>query len=137
MFQPLQGGQPAQGAIDSEGNFKLSTYSPGDGAVTGRHRVRIVCYSLQNPDLKKSSPGDSLGELLIPERYTSFAQSGFEVSVLAQGNAPFLFRLESDNVSKEEAPAEEGSRSEEANAESSTDDGFEDRSTPDKDVVEK
>lgn len=100
-FQPAQG-QPAQGTIDSNGEFKLSTYRPGDGATPGRHHVKIACYSSQDPAEKanKSVPSESLGESLIPIRYTSFETSGLEVAVLAGGNKPFVFEL------KSEAPAQ-------------------------------
>ena len=46
MFQPPSG-QPALGEIQSDGTFSLSTYRPGDGAVVGRHKVRIACYESQ------------------------------------------------------------------------------------------
>lgn len=95
-FQPLQGGQPARGEIGADGRFVLTTNKSGDGAAVGRHRVKIVCYSQQDPALKDKAGGDSLGDSLIPERYTSFTRSGIEVSVLAQGNAPFVFNLEPD-----------------------------------------
>ena len=97
MFQPLQGGQPATGKITEGGSFSLSTYRLNDGAAVGRHRVRIVCYTSQDPSNQKPGPqGDSLGELLIPRRYANFSTSGIEVSVLAGGNAPFIFKLEED-----------------------------------------
>lgn len=96
VFQPVSGGQPASGSIDGDGKFILSTYSNGDGAALGKHRVRIVSYSSQDPKTKKEDgpQGDSLGELLTPQKYSSFATSGLEVSVLAGGNAPFVFKLD-------------------------------------------
>jgi hypothetical protein len=32
-------GKPASGPISSDGSFSLTTYSPGDGAVVGKHTV--------------------------------------------------------------------------------------------------
>ncbi|MGL4514996.1 MAG: hypothetical protein ACRCT8_18075 [Lacipirellulaceae bacterium] len=102
MFQPTQGGQPAQGTIDGEGKFVLSTYGKADGAAVGKHQVRVSCYTSQDPSLKDKSFGDSLGDLLIPAKYNSFSQSGIEVSILAQGNAPFVLRLEPEAPAPEE-----------------------------------
>jgi len=47
FFEPLQTGKSAlvgksgYGVADKEGAFVLSTYGDGDGAVVGRHRVRV------------------------------------------------------------------------------------------------
>jgi hypothetical protein len=114
-FQPIQGGQPARGDIDSEGKFVLSTYKEGDGAAVGRHRVKVAYYAKQDPAMAEQQAGDSLGDSLIPERYTSFAMSGIEVSVLAQGNAPFVFELKSDTPAEDaDGESEAASASEEA-----------------------
>ena len=48
--QPVEGasvvfvsdGPPAQGVTDSLGKFTLRTFSPGDGATIGQHRVTIT-----------------------------------------------------------------------------------------------
>lgn len=105
-FQPSHG-QPAQGAITTNGEFKLSTFRPGDGATPGRHQVKIACYSSQDPaeEAKKNAPSDFLGASLIPIRYTNFETSGLEVAVLAGGNKPFVFELKSE-------PPAENSKSE-------------------------
>ncbi len=39
--QGLEAGKPAIGLIQSDGSFKLSTYTDGDGAVIGEHWVTI------------------------------------------------------------------------------------------------
>ncbi len=99
IFQPIQGGQPAAGEIDSKGFFSLATYSKSDGAIVGRHKVRVVSYTSQDPNNpSKDSSGDALGDLLIPSRYASFATSGIEVSILESGNAPFIFKLNNENT---------------------------------------
>jgi hypothetical protein len=47
FFEPLQGeksslvGKQGFAFADAEGNFQLSTYGEQDGAVVGRHRVRV------------------------------------------------------------------------------------------------
>jgi hypothetical protein len=106
IFQP-QAGQAATGKIEPDGRFSLSTNQPDDGALVGRHRVRVMCYSSQDPSRAgDGSQGDSLGELLIPQRYTALASSGIEVMVLAGGNAPFIIKLEPEPPA-EVTPSEE------------------------------
>ncbi|MCA9239252.1 MAG: hypothetical protein KDA37_03595 [Planctomycetales bacterium] len=87
MFQNTHGGQPAIGDIESDGTFVLSTFTPGDGAIVGSHRVRVVCYSSQDPaKMALDGPaGDALGELLIPEKYSSLGASGLTAEVPAEG----------------------------------------------------
>src|SRR5262245_58967756 len=47
FFEPLQNGKSALvgkqgiGHAEEDGTFVVSTYDEGDGAVTGRHRVRV------------------------------------------------------------------------------------------------
>ncbi|MFO0791362.1 MAG: hypothetical protein U0805_18025 [Pirellulales bacterium] len=93
-FQPMRG-QPASGTIGPDGSFTLSTYRPGDGAAVGQHRVKITCYTSQDPAAKKDGPSESLGESLIPQQYTSSDTSGLTVAVLSGGNGPFVFELKS------------------------------------------
>jgi hypothetical protein len=50
-------GKPAQGLLDSEGEFELRTYEDGDGAVVGEHRVTV----LSNPDPMSGGDAKSLG----------------------------------------------------------------------------
>ena len=91
-FQP-PAGQPAQGDIQSDGTFALSTYKVNDGAVVGKHKVRIACYETQRPGTVKGPGEQSLGKLLIPEKYTFFDQSGFTADVSADRNEPFVFEM--------------------------------------------
>lgn len=99
VFQPISGGQPAIGRLSPDGSFVLGTYEKADGAAVGRHQVRVVSYTAQAPDhVVESRTADSLGDLLTPERYASFATSGIEISVLEDGNAPFIIKLKSGNA---------------------------------------
>lgn len=93
MFQP-DVGPPATGIIGPGGTFRLSTYAEGDGAVIGKHKVRITCFEGQRPGAPAPSPHEepSLGKSLIPRRYTVFSTSGLEREVKAD-NEPFVFRL--------------------------------------------
>ena len=93
MFQPASG-QPAQGQIQSDGTFTLSTYKEADGAVVGRHKVRITCYETEKPGFPRSPGEQTLGRLLIPEKYTFLDQSGLSADVSIDREEPFVFELE-------------------------------------------
>jgi hypothetical protein len=43
-------GRPAWGNIASDGAYRMSTYSPGDGAIIGEHWVTIVNSKEELPD---------------------------------------------------------------------------------------
>jgi hypothetical protein len=101
MFQGVAGGQPAAGNIQPDGTFELTTFNPGDGALVGSHRVRVVCYSSQDPANKALGPmGDSLGKLLIPERYTSLGASGLTADVPAEGIENYKIELQSKGTAR-------------------------------------
>ncbi|WP_197527711.1 hypothetical protein [Posidoniimonas polymericola] len=97
MFQAVSGGQPATGKIQEDGTFSLSTFGDDDGAIVGKHRVRVVCYSSQDPAVAAAAgpAGDSLGRLLIPEKYTSLGASGLTAEVPADGLSGHEIALES------------------------------------------
>ena len=96
MFQPVAGGQPARGEIQSDGTFILSTLSEGDGALIGKHRVRVMCNSVQSPQHSGEYDANAMniGALLIPRKYTQLSSSGLSAEVLPSGNGTFEFRLE-------------------------------------------
>lgn len=102
MFQAVSGGQPATGTIQQDGTFSLSTFSSDDGAIVGQHRVRVVCYSSQDPSRPEASgpAGDSLGQLLIPEKYTSLGASGLTADVPADGLSGHQIALESGKAGR-------------------------------------
>lgn len=92
FFQPSSG-QAAVGDIQPDGTFALSTYKQYDGAVVGKHKVRIACYESQRPGTVKGPGEQSLGKLLIPQKYTLFEQSGFTADVTVDRTEPFTFDM--------------------------------------------
>ena len=91
IFQP-DVGLPARGTIASDGTFRLSTHGNGDGAVIGRHRVRIACFESQDPAAPPLKPNEQprVGRSLIPRKYNNPGTSGLRVEVNSQ-NEPFVF----------------------------------------------
>jgi len=94
MFQ-AKSGQPARGIIQEDGTFELTTYEPGDGAHVGVNRVRVTQFASQSPKRRAENPDGepSLGELLIPRRYTRYETSGITVTVKPDGNRDVLISL--------------------------------------------
>lgn len=93
LFQPDKG-PLARGVIASDGTFRLSTYTDGDGAVVGQHRVQIVCCEFQRPGSEMAFQGEpDPGPSFIPEKYGSMHSSGLQVDVKLEGNEPLVFDL--------------------------------------------
>ena len=93
LFQP-EAGPPATGTIGADGSFELSTYSNGDGAVIGKHRVSISCFESQGPNAPPPDPDrePGRGKPLVPRKYLRPETSGLTVEV-KQDNEPFEFKL--------------------------------------------
>jgi hypothetical protein len=92
-FTP-ESGRPATGVTDASGNFTLSTFSSGDGAVPGKHKVAFAKSA--TGDLTKGPPmtipDPSAGGKPMPptgpetpfnSKYTNPDTSGITVDVLA------------------------------------------------------
>ena len=100
IFEP-EAGQYATGTIQPDGTFRMTTRGEGEGAPTGKNRVRFVCFANQDPSAKPAElengpmQGESLvmGAALIPEKYLSSATSGITVDVKPGDNEPLVFEL--------------------------------------------
>jgi len=100
LFEPAEGGVPARGSTDATGQFTLSTFARGDGALPGRHRVAISkmimegikadAFGLEDSSAAPASPPKSA----IPRRYADPATSSLEATV-EPGGANVEFSLES------------------------------------------
>jgi hypothetical protein len=72
IFQP-EAGKVASSTIKPDGTFELGTNKPGDGAIVGKHRVRVVSLSTQDPKFQaKEGQEIPTGKSLIPEKYNDF-----------------------------------------------------------------
>lgn len=94
VFQPSKG-QPAGGAVQPDGSFRLSTFSEYDGAIVGPHKVRVSCYASQRPSAKANKGGGeaTLGESLIPSQYGFADSSGLTADITPEGNDSLVFEL--------------------------------------------
>jgi len=56
IFVPA-GGRQSSGIIDGSGNFKLTCFEPGDGALVGKHQVQVIAsQAINNTTMKWYAP---------------------------------------------------------------------------------
>lgn len=99
VFEAVDQPLAAVGRTDGLGRFALRTFEAGDGAIAGRHRVRIEKLSEPPPALGPDGgpppaaiPAAPVSQL--PTRYTAFETSGFEAVVDPAGRNEFAFAME-------------------------------------------
>jgi hypothetical protein len=90
-FQP-DSGQPATGEIQSDGSYRLGTFSASDGAVLGHHRVMIIDNTADPTKIPGSSPGYVAPKDLVPRSYGQIDTSGLAVDV-AKARTTYDFDL--------------------------------------------
>ena len=80
MFAPVSvaEGQPRRSAVatfDTEGNFRATSFHPGDGLVPGEYQAAIECW--------KVAPGIGVPRAIsyVPDKFQSPATSGLKVTV--------------------------------------------------------
>ncbi|HVJ87627.1 MAG TPA: hypothetical protein VM452_18345 [Caulifigura sp.] len=104
LFVPTEPGPTAQANLTSDGQYVLTTYEPGDGAVIGNHRIMVISLaedgqnrpegSVELPVVSES--GDPIPLIsVIPERYGDDKTSGLTATVVA-GDNRFDFALTSE-----------------------------------------
>ena len=105
QFWP-ESGRPAQGQIQEDGAYTLTTFDPGDGAVLGKHTVTIEATKIHNPGRTASTideefvvfkdpnalKGKAVIERLVPERFSKPDTSGLTKEV-SRGDNPIDFDL--------------------------------------------
>jgi len=84
VFMPTESGPPAYGNIDPDGRYTLSTYSPGDGAVLGKHAVMITALEQLTP--AEAANPNRMPKMLIPAKYNDTKTSGLTADVRAGEN---------------------------------------------------
>ena len=93
-------GVQARGTIDEDGNFLLTTYTDGDGAVAGVHDCVVVQFVMaeEMKDFKPSVLG------VVHPRYASYSTSGLTVDIKADSSNDL--KLEVEGVKKVSAKEE-------------------------------
>lgn len=83
-FIPTVNGPSATGEIQSDGSYTLTTYSKGDGAIIGSHKVMVV--SMQDMAGRLPEERTPLPPPLVPDKYTNPATTPLTVEVKDQEN---------------------------------------------------
>ena len=94
-FSP-QNGRPATGSTNASGEFTLSTFAPGDGAVPGVHTVAIAPGASDAPPPMPGTPeaeNPRAAAASFPPRYSDPKQSGLTATVEEGGKNYFEFNL--------------------------------------------
>lgn len=79
-FRSMDNSRPlnARGEIDAEGNFELSTFELGDGAVAGRHQVVVAAPTRSD---RGESPDGPPTPAPLDTKFSSYETSGLEFVV--------------------------------------------------------
>lgn len=91
MLQPKDGGPVARGTIGADGTYSMAIDGK-PGAPIGVNQVRVTCFTSQRPGAD-SGGEKSVGDSLIPERYSRFSSSGLLVEVRPGENPPYDIEL--------------------------------------------
>ncbi len=83
-------GVQARGSIDNDGNFALTTYNEGDGAVAGNHDCVVVQF-VMTEDVAGHRPS-TIG--VIDRRYASYATSDLQIEILPGAKNDILLRVD-------------------------------------------
>lgn len=81
VFMPDGKGQIAQGTTDAQGNFKLQTQEPGDGAMVGSYKVAFQFVPDEIPDMPGFAGGKKAPASPIPAKYSDAGTSGITAKV--------------------------------------------------------
>lgn len=90
IFYP-EHGRPAIGTIQADGSYVLTTFSPGDGATLGRHRVAIEAFKVETREIQLKDGTFTIEPIgnpiwLVPQNYSDPATSPLEREVLPGKN---------------------------------------------------
>ncbi len=104
-FELADGSRTAIGKTDEQGEYSLTTYEPGDGAIAGAYKVAVVKHEQPTITLTDSQDTDQEApeeredvehpppKSLLPPIYADPATSGFTADVTADGPNEFNFDL--------------------------------------------
>ena len=78
LFVADELGPTATGQIQPDGSYYLTTFSDGDGAVPGGHRIMVSALAPTPPG---ADPAGTLPPPLVPGKYGDYTRSGLTATV--------------------------------------------------------
>ncbi len=92
------GGRGALGKTDASGNFSMTTYEAGDGAIPGTYRVSIFKTLVEEVEERPGArpneePIDTVATELLPAKYKDINRSGLTAEVTEGGENNVVFNL--------------------------------------------
>lgn len=92
-FIPDTPGKAASGEIQEDGTYVLTTYSKGDGAIIGNHKIMIISErDTSNLPAESAEANEDLS--LIPEKYSMSPKTSGLTAVVKEGDNEINFDLE-------------------------------------------
>ncbi|MFG0290663.1 MAG: carboxypeptidase-like regulatory domain-containing protein [Rhodopirellula sp. JB044] len=96
-FRPVEGNYAAFGRTEANGEFYLTTFDDGDGAVAGEYNVTVTKLDIElqeNPDNPQVLPPIYHSEQsMIPATYGIVDESGLTATISSDGNDDLLIEL--------------------------------------------
>jgi len=83
---------PAAGEIQADGTYVLTTYSQGDGATIGGHKVMIISER-DSSELPAESAAANQDLSLIPEKYSMSPKTSGLTAIVEEGDNEINFDL--------------------------------------------
>ena len=101
-LSPSEGGRSAGARSDANGEFKIRTLNPDDGAATGEYMITVrKMVSDQKYSEAELAAAEAKGESLpitsknvLPDKYSNARTSGLKFTVVAGKNADLIIELE-------------------------------------------
>jgi hypothetical protein len=93
VFVPVdaRNGFRAIGKTDDQGQFALTTFQRGDGAVPGEYKVTVFAYHNGDPSRDTDMIAPPVGAPAVPEKYSSQRTTDLAATV---GNEPTVVEFE-------------------------------------------
>jgi hypothetical protein len=88
LLDPIDGGPPAVGEIQTDGTFRLTSFREFDGAIPGTYRVSFIVYPMDGPPALYGRTGTRAKTKsdFLPVKYTDPQKSGLQVIINERDN---------------------------------------------------
>lgn len=97
-FESETGGINARGTLNNDGEFVLSTFGDGDGAVVGRHKVIVqqTVSAFVGTNATVVHQPHARPPLYVPLRYGDYATSKLTAEVTTDSNQRIILKIDEE-----------------------------------------